>query len=258
MDNERYLRFAKKTIESSIELLKKSIYEDLEIEYKSKFDLFTKVDKRVEKNIVESIKENYPEHDIVTEETDLKLKGSENVWYIDPISGSTNYAHDLPFFGISLALKYDEEIKVGVVYNSVEDEVFYAEKNGGAYRGDKRLTTSDVAEIGKAVVSTTFPYDEEGRNRNLKYFNRIAPKVEGIRRTGSVSVDLSYLSMGALDGFWALGLESWDTAAGWLLVEESQGEVSTIEGDKYGLEKDSILVSNEDIHRDLIESLRDR
>lgn len=253
--SNRYLDFARGTVESAVESLKENVHESLEIRYKSKFDLFTKMDKQVENSIVGSIRENFPDHDIVTEETDLERVGSDKVWYIDPISGSTNYAHGLPIYGISLALKLEDEIKVGAIYNSVADKVFYAEKDEGAYLEEEKISVSTVDKIEKALVSTTFPYNEEDRKKNLEYFNKIAPKVEGIRRTGSVSVDLSFLALGAIEGFWAIELKSWDTAAGWLLVEESGGEVSRINGEKYGLKADSILVSNGEIHSDLMEMM---
>lgn len=256
MSADTELDFARETVESIINTVKKNLSKSLEIKYKSKFDLFTEMDKRVENKIVSSIRKNFPEDDIVTEESDLEQRGSDRVWYLDPISGSTNYAHGLPIYGISLALEVEGEMKSGVIYNSVEDEVFYAEKNKGAFVEGREISVSDVNEIEKAVVSTTFPYDEEERKRNLEYFDRIATKVEGIRRTGSVSVDLTYLALGTIDGFWSIGLEPWDSAAGWLLAEESGGKVTRIDGGDYGLEADSMLVSNREIHEAMMENLK--
>jgi len=255
MVENNLLDFARETVESVVGILKENIHNRLEVQYKAKFDLYTEMDKRVENQIMRAISENFPEHDIVTEETDIATGKSDHVWYIDPISGSTNYAHGLPIYGVSLALEVRENIQVGAIYNSVEDEVFYAERGKGAYVEGKKLSVSDVEEIQKSTVSTSFPYNKSGRNKNLEYFNRIAPIVEGVRRTGSVSVDLSYLAHGSLDAFWAVGLESWDTAACWLLVEESGGRARRINGQNYELEAESILVSNGKIHEDMVRLL---
>lgn len=255
MNEDDLLGFAKDTVGSVVDDLKKNIYDHLEIRYKGKFDLYTQMDKRVESEIVRAISETLPEHDIITEETDTVIGGSDQVWYIDPISGSTNYAHGLPIYGVSLALKVRDKIKLGVIYNSIHDRLFYAERDKGAYVGDVKMSVSEVENIERSIVSTSFPYTKSGRNKNLEYFTKIAPKVEGVRRTGSVSVDLSYLALGFLDAFWAVGLESWDTAAGLLLVEESGGSVSRVSGQKYDLEAESILVSNGKIHEDIVRIL---
>lgn len=255
MPGSEYLEFARDTVKSTVGSLKENIRDRLNVTYKSKFDLFTEMDKFVENNILRSIQENFSGHDIITEETDTEMMGSDHVWYIDPISGSTNYAHGLPIYGISLALKIDENMEVGVIYNSVEDKVFYTERGKGSYIGCVDISVSDIEHIEKAMISTSFPYNEIGRKENLEYFNKVAPEVEGIRRTGSVAVDLSYIALGLIDGFWAIGLESWDTAAGVLLIEESGGRVSDVEGEDYGLESKSILVSNGKIHEDMIRLL---
>ncbi len=257
MDDD-LLDFAVETVESTVESLKENIRSSLEIEYKSKFDLVTEIDREVENEIIEAVQREFPGHDIIAEETSTDIEGSDHIWYIDPISGSTNYAHNLPVYGISLALRVKEKIEIAVVYNSVEDKIFSAKRGYGANVEGKEISVSEIERIERSIVSTSFPYDESGRNRNLEYFDKIAPKVEGIRRTGSVAVDFSYLSLGVLDGFWAVGLKSWDTAAGSLLVEESGGKVSRIDGKDHELEAETILVSNGKIHEDMIELLSER
>ncbi len=251
MSEEDLLDFARETVESTVEPLKENIRSGLMIEYKSKFDLLTEMDSKVEDEIVTAIQEKFPKHDIVAEESSATIKGSDHVWYIDPISGSTNYAHGLPVYGVSLALKIGENIELGAIYNSVEDEVFYVERGKGAYVGGKNLSVSDIKDIEKSIISTSFPYEDRGRDKNLEHFKKVVPKVEGIRRTGSVAVDFSYLAQGVLDGFWAVGLKPWDTAAGLLLVEESGGRVSNIDGKDHELGADSILASNGNIHEDM-------
>ncbi len=255
MYEEDLWSFARKTVNEAGQTLKEEISKDPGVEYKKKFDLVTDTDKKIERSIVDSIKKGYPDHDIVTEEADIERTGSDHVWYLDPISGTTNYAHCMPIYGISLALEIEDEICVSAIYNSVEEEVFHAEKGEGAYMGEKEITVSQVETIEKSLVSTTFPYDEEGRKKNLEYFERIAPNVEGIRRTGSVSVDLPYLALGVLDGFWAIELKPWDTAAGLLLVEESGGSVTEIDGSGYDIHSDSIVATNGIIHEVTIERL---
>ncbi len=256
MTDSEHLKFAMGAVRSVVKSLKENIDERSKVEYKSKFDLYTEMDKKVENQIVDAIQTKYPEHDIVTEETDLEITGSDHVWYLDPISGSTNYAHGLPIYGVSMALRIGEEIKIGVIYNSVVDSLFYAEKNEGAYLEEKKIFVSEVENIDKAIVSTSFPYEKKGRAENLEYFNEIAPKVEGIRRTGSVSVDFSFLALGLIDGFWGVGLKSWDTAAGSLLVEESGGQVSNIYGKTYDISEKDILFSNKEIHDDMLEMFK--
>jgi len=255
MGNDDLLDFAKETVESTVESLKDNIRTGLKIEYKAKFDLLTEIDRKVEDKIVTTIREEFPRHDIVAEESSATIKGSDHVWYIDPISGSTNYAHGLPVYGVSLALRIGENIEIGAIYNSVEDEVFYTERGRGAFVNGLKTSVSDIESIGKSLVSTSFPYHKRGRNKNLEYFNKISPKVEGIRRTGSVAVDFSYLALGVLDGFWAVDLKPWDTAAGLILVEESGGKVSGIDGRSYELVDETILASNGRIHDRMMELL---
>ncbi len=255
MMSEDFQNFAKSTVEKAGKSLKENIIIDKDVEYKKKFDLVTDMDKNIERSIVDSIQEKYPSHDIVTEEMDLERTGSEYTWYLDPISGTTNYAHGLPIFGISLALEIGDKISVCGIYNSVENKVFHAQRGKGAFVGEKKISVSEVDELEKAVVSTTFPYNERGRKRNLEHFNEVALKVEGIRRTGSVSVDLPYLACGIIDGFWAVELEPWDTAAGSLLVEESGGSITEIDGGEYDINSETFLATNGKIHDEIIECI---
>ena len=147
MSEEYLLEFVRETVESTVEPLKENIHTGLKTEYKSKFDLLTEMDRKVENKIVTAIQEKFPRHDIVAEESSRSIMGRDHVWYIDPISGSTNYAHGVPIYGVSLALKIGENIEVGAIYNSVEDEVFYAERGKGAYVEGKKLFVSDVGNI---------------------------------------------------------------------------------------------------------------
>ena len=233
--------------------LKKRFNEKHTVNYKGEIDIVTEVDKMAEEMLISRIDEKFPHHDILAEESTETDKGSEFRWIIDPLDGTTNYAHGYPVFCVSIALEKENEIIIGVIYDPMLEEIFVAEKGKGAFLNSKRISVSKTVELPKSLLATGFPYDiRTNPDNNLNYFNEMATKVLAIRRAGSAALDLAYMAAGRFDGFWELRLNPWDTAAGWLLVEEAGGLVTDIFGKDYHLKSPHILTSNGKIHGEMI------
>lgn len=227
------------------------------IDYKGEINLVTEVDKISEEMITSKINALFPDHDILAEEfTDID-RGSDFRWIIDPLDGTTNYAHGYPFFCVSIALERLNTMTVGIVYDPMLDEMFVAEKGKGAFLNDREIHVSNTRGIIKSLLATGFPYDiREDSHNNLNYFNEMILKAQAIRRAGSAALDLAYVAAGRFDGFWELKLNPWDIAAGWLLVEEAGGIVTDMGGNDYHLESSSILASNGRIHKEMMDVLK--
>ena len=237
--------------------LKERLGETLAVKYKGEIDLVTEVDKMSEDMLLYRINNKFPRHDILAEESAGTDRGSDFRWIIDPLDGTTNYAHGYPVFCVSIALEKENEIILGVIYNPVAEEMFVAEKGKGAFLNGKRISVSDTTDISKSLLATGFPYDiRENPDNNLNYFNEMATKVQAIRRAGSAALDLAYIAAGRFDGYWELRLKPWDTAAGWLLVKEAGGLVTEIFGKDYFLKSPHILASNGKIHDKMIDVLK--
>lgn len=255
MNYDEYLELAKSSALEAGKIITENFGERLEVDHKGKYDLVTKMDRKSERYIVDSINERFPDHDIVTEETDLEKTGSDYVWYIDPISGTTNYAHSLPVFSVSIGLTYKDEVIVGAANDPLRKELFYASKDDGAFLNDEKIHVSNVKELKDSVLGTSFSYDEEERKINLQHFNKLMPNVQGLRRSGSVAVDLPHVACGRMDGFWAIHLKPWDLAAGKLIVKEAGGKVTKLNGDKHHVKESYIMATNGEIHDEMIELL---
>ena len=227
------------------------------IDYKGEINLVTEVDKISEEMITSKINALFPDHDILAEEfTDID-RGSDFRWIIDPLDGTTNYAHGYPYFCVSIALERLNTMTVGIVYDPMLDEMFVAEKGKGAFLNDREIHVSNTRGIIKSLLATGFPYDiREDSHNNLNYFNEMILEAQAIRRAGSAALDLAYVAAGRFDGFWELKLNPWDIAAGWLLVEEAGGIVTDMGGNDYHLESSSILASNGRIHKEMMDVLK--
>jgi len=227
------------------------------IDYKGEINLVTEVDKISEEMITSKITTLFPDHDILAEEfTDID-SGSDFRWIIDPLDGTTNYAHGYPYFCVSIALERLNTMTVGIVYDPMLDEMFVAEKGKGAFLNDREIHVSNTRGIIKSLLATGFPYDiQKDSQNNLNYFNEMILKAQAIRRAGSAALDLAYVAAGRFDGFWELKLNPWDIAAGWLLVEEAGGIVTDMGGNDYYLESSSILASNGRIHTEMMDVLK--
>ncbi|MBW2545355.1 MAG: inositol monophosphatase [Deltaproteobacteria bacterium] len=217
-------------------LLKDRFRENHEIDYKGEIDLVTEADRMSEKILITEISRKFPDHNILSEESTEIKKGSRYRWIVDPLDGTTNYAHGFPVFCVSIALERDGEVITGVVYNPVSEELFVAGKGEGAFMNDSSISVSRTTEISRSLLATGFPYDiRRDPNNNINYFGGMALEAQAIRRAGSAALDLAYTAAGRFDGFWELKLHPWDTAAGWLLVNEAGGTITDISGDSYRL-----------------------
>jgi len=215
------------------------------VRYKGEINLVTEADHLSETLIVERIRRSFPRHDILAEESPETTNGSGFRWVIDPLDGTTNYAHGYPVFCVSIALEVAGEIRLGAVYNPMLSELFTAEKGAGAFLNGGRIAVSGTRDLNRGLLATGFPYDiREDRNNNMNYFKAFAMHAQAVRRAGSAALDLAYVAAGRFDGFWELKLMPWDTAAGWLLVTEAGGVVTDFSGGPFGLRSPHMLAGN--------------
>jgi myo-inositol-1(or 4)-monophosphatase len=228
------------------------------VEYKGEFNPVTEVDRLCEQAIVRQILNSFPDHDILTEESPFKGKGSPWRWIIDPLDGTTNYLHGFPFFSVSIGLEGEGEIRLGVVYYPVLDELFLAEKGRGAFLNGNRISVSRTDVLNRSFLGTGFPYDvHEYVDFYLLYFRQFIAKSFAIRRPGSAAIDLCYLAAGRFDGFWELKLRPWDVAAGSLIITEAGGKVTDFKGKPFNIYSGEILASNGWIHEQMLEAIQE-
>ncbi|HPN72675.1 MAG TPA: inositol monophosphatase family protein [Candidatus Omnitrophota bacterium] len=231
-----------------------------EISFKSWInDLVTDVDKASEAIIVGRIKKAFPDHSILAEESGKTGAGGDTpVWVIDPLDGTVNYAHTFPFFCVSIALVTQGVSMLGVVYDPVRKEMFSAERKKGAMLNGAKIEVSPAPDVQSSLVATGFAYSPEKRKANMELFSRMISRAQAVRRPGAAALDLCYVAAGRLDGFWELNLSPWDTAAGYLIVEESGGRVSVLDGSTYDIFKSNILATNGKIHKEMSEILSEK
>lgn len=224
----------------------------LKVDLKGDKDLVTEVDKESERLIVEHLRSRFPEHDLLAEEGDYRRQGSSFRWIIDPVDGTTNYAHGFPWFCSSIALECDCDLLAAVIYNPIYDELFTATKGGGAFLNGRRLKVSASLPLKNTLLGTGFPYDcASDPANNFANFIAFQKAARGIRRAGAAALDLACVAAGRLDGFWELKLKPWDMAAGVLLVLEAGGMVTTFDGSAYDVFNDRIVASNGLIHDEM-------
>ncbi len=228
------------------------------IEYKGKIDPVTDVDKLCERAILKMISEAFPDHDILSEETSFKEKGSSWKWIIDPIDGTTNYIHEYPCFCVSIGLEVDGEVQLGVVYNPLLDELFYGQKGEGAFLNGNRITVSRRDELDGSFLCTGFPYDvREQSEFYLRYFRAFITRSFALRRPGSAVLDLCYVAAGRFDGFWEMKLHPWDVAAASLMVTEAGGKMTDFKGNPFSIYSVEILASNGLIHEAMLQVMKE-
>jgi myo-inositol-1(or 4)-monophosphatase len=245
------LDFAIQTARDAGRVLAEKFGRALQVSNKGDIDLVTEADIASERLIVERIRSYHPRHAILAEESGESARAdqpSEFKWIIDPLDGTTNYAHGYPCFCVSVALEQAGEIVVGVVYDPTREELFAAERGGGATLNGRRIRVSDVEEINAAMICTGFPYDVRDRGDFARHFRNFIMSAQAVRRDGSAALDLAYVAAGRFDGFWEEGLRPWDVAAGKLLVEEAGGRVSHYDGSKFRVYEPPILASNGLLH----------
>ena len=222
-------------------------------ELKSEYDLVTEADKQSEKMIVERITARFPGHAVLAEEGGGRENPSEYRWYVDPLDGTTNFAHGFPVFNVSIGLARNGEMIVGVIYDPLRDEMFAAEKGSGAWLNHRRIHVSALTSLRKSLLATGFPSYKRHLNVNVHYYHQMAMISHGVRRAGSAALDLAYVACGRLDGYWEIGLRPWDMAAGSLIVEEAGGRVTDMTGARLDLAGPHILATNGAIHAEMIE-----
>ena len=229
-----------------------------QIQQKGVIDLVTEFDKRSEEVIISSIEKEFPAHAILAEESGRNRTISEFQWVIDPLDGTTNFAHGIPIFSVSIGLLKNNAPILGVVYDPFRHEMFSAELGSGAFLNQRRISVSSQTDLGQAVISTGFPYDLRTNPRNnLAQFSQFQLRTQAVRHLGSAALDCAWTAMGRLDGYWEFGVKPWDVGAGALLVREAGGRVTSVDEAEDFLSSDSILVSNSLLHGKMLHVLRE-
>ena len=254
------LNFAIQTAREAGRVLAEKFGRALRVSNKGDIDLVTEADIASERLIVERIRSYHPRHAILTEESgDVVAIGdvdSEYKWVVDPLDGTTNYAHGYPCFCVSIALEHEGRVVVGVVYDPTRDEMFAAERGGGATLNGRSLRVSETSELNGALLCTGFPYDVRDRGDFARHFHNFIMHAQGVRRDGSAALDLAYVACGRFDGFWEEGLNPWDVAAGVLLITEAGGRISRYNGTPFDIYTPPIAASNGLIHEAMLDVLR--
>jgi Archaeal fructose-1,6-bisphosphatase and related enzymes of inositol monophosphatase family len=230
-----------------------------QIEYKHAIDLVTDADRKSEQVIIDTIRRAYRHHDILAEERGMESVGmSPYKWVIDPLDGTTNFAHGFPMYCVSIGLEYRGKIVLGVILDPTRQELFVAVSGQGATLNGNPIRVSRSAELNAALLVTGFAYDfRESTHNNLDYFTRFCLVARGVRRTGSAAIDLCYVAAGRFDGFWEMKLHPWDMAAGSLMVTEAGGRMSDFKGGSFSVYGQEMVASNDLIHNEMLAVLRD-
>lgn len=227
------------------------------IEYKGEADLVTEADRASEALISARIRSLWPDHDIIGEEGTRTESGSDWRWYVDPLDGTTNFAHGFPVFCVSMALEYRGERVAGVIYDPTRDELFAASKKGGAFLNGHKIQVSSTPLLRESLLATGFPSRKRHRNPNIHFYHQLTLRSHGVRRAGSAALDLAYVACSRFDAFWEFNLNPWDTAAGVLLVEEAGGRVGNFTGGPFHISSREVLASNGLVHEELIKVFGD-
>lgn len=232
--------------------------EQLQVSAKGPADFVSTADHRAERILREELTKARPTYGLVMEESGAtEGKDPHHRWIVDPLDGTTNFLHGVPHFAISIALQRGNEILAGVIYDPIKDELFWAEKGGGAFLNDRRLRVSSRRKLEEALVGTGMPYHGHGRSdRFLAQLEALMGSVAGVRRLGAAALDLAYVAAGRFDAFWEESLSIWDIAAGVLLVREAGGYVTTTDGGDDVLETGSVLAANDQLHQPMCRLLR--
>ena len=257
-DLDPLLEFAIKLAKKGGRVLTKYWGRLLHVEHKeATIDLVTVADKESEKAIIHLLKKSMPGHAVLSEEAGgSQIPDADFVWVIDPLDGTTNYTHQFPIFSVSIGLFYKGTPILGVVYNPLLKELFYASKGKGAFLNGKTLSVSKVDTLDRSLLSSGFPYDrKENRDNNYAEFCLLTQFTQGVRRPGSAALDMAYVAAGRFEGYWERGLKIWDIAAGIVLVQEAGGRVSAYDGGPVDLNSGMILASNGLIHQAISEKI---
>jgi myo-inositol-1(or 4)-monophosphatase len=239
------------------ELIKNAFGKAHSIEFKTnELNLVTETDKASEKLITDFIKKKYPSHGILAEEGSETNRSAEYLWVIDPLDGTTNFAHGLPIFAVSIGVQKNSETIAGVVYDVMRDVIYSAEKSSGSFLNGKKISVNKNKNLGHGVLVTGFPYDiRQNPDKAIERFIAFLKQARAIRRLGSAAIDFCYVASGVFDGFWEVSLHPWDICAGKLIVEEAGGVVTDFNGNKIDIYSKRILATNGLVHQKMIEVL---
>jgi myo-inositol-1(or 4)-monophosphatase len=226
-------------------------------EYKGDVDLVTEADRASEALITERIRARWPDHDLIGEEGTRVEGGGEYRWYVDPLDGTTNFAHGFPVFCVSLGLVRKGERVAGVLYDPTRDELFAAEKGSGTWLNRRRIRVSKVANLAECLCGTGFPSHKRHKNPNIFFYHEITLKTHGVRRAGSAALDLASVAAGRLDAFWEFNLNAWDTCAGVLIAEEAGATVTNMSGGPWTLDSRETLATNGIVHANFVRIMQD-
>ncbi len=255
--SSKYVTVATEAVLEAGAIQKARYGQEIEIFKKGVIDLVTEVDRTCEDAILRRLRSAFPDHDIVTEESQLKQTGSRYVWFVDPLDGTTNFAHGYPFFCTSVALTVDGVAVAGAIYDPLKDELFTAERGAGAYRNGRRLQVSAATELLQSLLITGFPYDlRDDLQAKLRLFNRFMGHARAIRRDGAAALDLCYVAAGRVDGFWEERLQPWDMMAGVVMIEEAGGLITRFDGSPVGLSADEMVAAGPALHAAMLQVLR--
>jgi len=258
MDIEEFAAVGTAIAQRAGQLLFERYRTDFTVEHKGTINLVTEVDIAAEEMIVTQLRKAFPDHSILAEENNNTTRGGYCTWVIDPLDGTTNYAHGFPFFSVSIGLEISGKVEFGVVCDPVRNELFTARRGAGAFCNGETLSISNTASLDAGLLATGFPYDiRTSEENNLANFCAFALKSQGLRRTGSAALDLCYVAAGRIDGFWEAKLNPWDCAAGFLLVTEAGGRVTDYTGQPASIYKPEVVASNGQIHQQMLTVLKE-
>ena len=256
----RFVTVAEQIARDAGALLREFYARGVETEYKGDVDLVTEADRASEKLIVSRLKASFPEHGIVGEEGTRDRMDREYRWYVDPLDGTTNFAHGFPVFCVSLGLERrrnksdaDGELVAGVIYDPLRDEMFTAARGQGANLNGRRMRVSPTPRLSESLVATGFPSHKRHANPNIHFYQQFTLRSHGVRRAGSAALDLAYVACGRIDAYWELNLNPWDTSAGVLLVQEAGGTVTDFAGGPFQLDSREVLATNGLVREEMIE-----
>ena len=222
---------------------------------KGEFDLVTEADLASEKLVMERLHARFPTHGIVAEESGGSQGTSDYRWYVDPLDGTTNFAHGFPVFCVSMGLERAGELVAGVIFDPLRNEIFTAERGAGACLNGRRIYVSKASRMADSLVATGFPSRKRHGDINVHFFHQVAMVTHGVRRAGSAALDLAYVASGRLDAFWEFGLNPWDVAAGSLMVTEAGGSITDMHGKPHNLHSPHIVANNTLIHNEFLQLL---
>ncbi len=248
-----YLETAREIAQEAGALLMRYFQRRVGFELKGEFDLVTEADRASEALILDRLRSHFPAHGVVAEEGGGVGRHAEFCWYVDPLDGTTNFAHGFPAFAVSLGLEREGRLICGVVYDPLHQELFEAERGAGACLNGRRIRVSGVQRISDSLAATGFPSRKRHQNINIHFYYQVAMLSHGVRRAGSAALDLAYVAAGRLDAFWEFGLNPWDMAAGVLLVEEAGGKVSDMLGGPASVHGPHLLADNGLLHQQMLE-----